>query len=381
MQKKIIALAVAGVVSGAAFAQTNVTVYGVVDQGYLYSKSDARPTDANGTNKFSGLADGGLNGTRIGFKGEEALGNGLKAIFTQEYGKDADENTAMWNTRQSFVGLASDKWGSFTLGRQYNAASHAVGRNNANDVTGMNPYNVLQGQNGSQIRSMGGSARQDNVVKYMSPTWSGFSFIANYTFGEATNATSATASNVYNAADVSDNGRYSLLGSYANGPFNIDVAYAGQSNVRSTYTPGATYDNEGKDISEWYIGGAYDFKVVKLFAHYQDLSNDTNVLTAVTDQKWWAVSAQVPVGAAGKFIVEYAKQKVEFNNANNVSDGTNDGWGIAYWHDLSKRTRLYAGVSQIDLDSNPGALPTGYKSVLTPDEKTTSYYMGIRHAF
>ena len=127
MQKKIIALAVAGLVSGVAFAQTNVTVYGVVDQGYAYSSSNAA---VNGTNKFSGIKDGGLSGSRFGFKGEEALGNGLKAIFTLEYGKDGDNNSDVSNffTRQSFVGLSSN-YGTFTLGRQYNAASDVYSQN------------------------------------------------------------------------------------------------------------------------------------------------------------------------------------------------------------------------------------------------------------
>ncbi|MDR3221457.1 MAG: porin, partial [Candidatus Accumulibacter sp.] len=76
MQKKIIALAVAGLVSGAAFAQSNVTVYGRADASYAYSKTDFK--------KFQGVENGlGIGGgsSRLGFMGEEALGNGLKALF------------------------------------------------------------------------------------------------------------------------------------------------------------------------------------------------------------------------------------------------------------------------------------------------------------
>ena len=151
MQKKIIALAVAGLVSGVAFAQTNVTVYGVVDQGFAYSSSNAF---GNGTNKFSGLKDGGLSGSRFGFKGEEALGNGLKAIFTMEYGKDSDSDSSVANffVRQAFVGL-SNNYGTASLGRQYNAASDVYGQNSSNGVVNAMPVNVFQGQNGSQIRS------------------------------------------------------------------------------------------------------------------------------------------------------------------------------------------------------------------------------------
>ena len=265
MQKKIIALAVAGLVSGVAFAQTNVTVYGVVDQSYTYSKSDnGLKGAASGTNKFSGLKDGGMSGSRFGFKGEEALGNGLKAIFTLEYGKDADNNSDVSNffTRQSFVGLSSN-YGTLSAGRQYNAASDVYALNNSNGVINAMPVNVFQGVLGSQIRSQGGSARQDNVIKYVSPTFSGFSVRANYTFGETSKtAAAATVPAGYAPAteiSTTDNGRYSIAGSYANGPLGVDLAYAGTSNVRTTYAPGATYNGEGNDINEWYIGGRSDF--------------------------------------------------------------------------------------------------------------------------
>ena len=131
MQKKIIALAVAGLVSGVAFAQTNVTIYGVADVGYTYSQSD-RGNGLSGDYKFSGLRDGtdnGQNGSRIGFKGEEALGNGLKAIFVTELRISQTEGTQSGVARRTFVGLSSSKFGTFTAGRQYSAAGDVVGKN------------------------------------------------------------------------------------------------------------------------------------------------------------------------------------------------------------------------------------------------------------
>jgi predicted porin len=97
MQKKLIALAVASLASGAAFAQTNVTMYGIADAGYVYSQGDASLRSC-GTNKFSGIQSGLLSGSRLGFKGEEALGNGLKAVFTLEYSLGIDNNSGVGNT-------------------------------------------------------------------------------------------------------------------------------------------------------------------------------------------------------------------------------------------------------------------------------------------
>ena len=406
MQKKIIALAVAGLVSGVAFAQTNVTVYGVIDQSFTYSKSDNGLTGAaSGTNKFSGIRDGGLSGSRFGFKGEEALGNGLKAIFTMEYGKDSDSNTTptgangtSFTVRQAFVGL-SNNYGTATIGRQYTAASDNYGQNSSNGVVDAMPVNVLQGANGSQLVSAGGNARQDNMIKYVSPKFSGFSFGANYSFGEA--GTSGITGGTPSTAGTSDNGRYTIVGSYANGPFGADLAYAGQSSVYSNYLTAATYqkdlngnnlyktasagaDGQGKGINEWYIGGRYDFKVVKLYASYQDMNNKTDIVDANTGSKLWQVGLSAPVGANGLAMLEYAEVRFKDDNASDPTDkadGKNKGFGIGYQHSLSKRTTLYTFVSQIKYDNNTGSTGSWISGIGAAGEKTNTFSAGVRHTF
>jgi hypothetical protein len=76
MQKKLIVLALAAVTSGAAFAQSNVSIYGTVDMGYLYREGKGRSSHALQSNSAQ---------SSIGFKGVEDLGNGLKALFDLEY--------------------------------------------------------------------------------------------------------------------------------------------------------------------------------------------------------------------------------------------------------------------------------------------------------
>src|SRR5574343_769927 len=102
MQKKIIALAVAALASSAAFAQTNVTVYGVVDMGQAFVKSSG--SDVANTNQGTvGRLDS--NSSYLGFKGVEDLGNGLKAVFQYETGFSTDTGGALAGGRDSFVGL------------------------------------------------------------------------------------------------------------------------------------------------------------------------------------------------------------------------------------------------------------------------------------
>ncbi|MDE2585773.1 MAG: porin, partial [Betaproteobacteria bacterium] len=100
MQKKIIALAVAGLASTAAFADTNVQIYGILDMGIghsqnSYNQSSLSPGGsspiANAADKYAntgvtGMFNGGMSASRIGLKGSEDLGNGLKAVFKLETG-------------------------------------------------------------------------------------------------------------------------------------------------------------------------------------------------------------------------------------------------------------------------------------------------------
>src|SRR5262245_56249829 len=118
MQKKLIALAVAGLASTAAFAQSNVTIYGVLQPSYDMMSQN------NGAPDFNEMS---WNNTRIGFKGEEALGNGLKAIFQIESkvsitqrGEDGGDPESLLASRDSWVGLAGG-FGSITFGNHQSA--------------------------------------------------------------------------------------------------------------------------------------------------------------------------------------------------------------------------------------------------------------------
>ena len=91
MQKKLIAMAVAGLASGAALAQSNVTVYGIVDMAYIRGAAD-------GASSRTFINSGGLSGSRLGFKGVEDLGNGLKAVFNLEWGMEVDQQLGLGQT-------------------------------------------------------------------------------------------------------------------------------------------------------------------------------------------------------------------------------------------------------------------------------------------
>ncbi|MDR1934555.1 MAG: porin [Candidatus Accumulibacter sp.] len=371
MQKKIIALAVAGLVSGAAFAQSNVTIYGIADAAYVYSKSD--------DNKFSGIDSGGWSGGRIGFRGEEALGNGLKAIFTYEFGSNIDENSAFNRTRQAFVGL-SGGFGSVTLGRQYAPSFLYLGATSANDITGVNPVDLALGSYFVTMQTGDGS-RWNNSVAYNSPNWSGLDFRVIYGFGESVGhritseptitipstpgeypledivGTDETDHGTY---DTSDSGRFGLGVRYANGPLYLTAIY--QQSEES-------FNDVEDGTKAWAIGGNYDFKVVKVFANYVHQKYDDG-----DKQNLFSIGLGVPVSKAGTVHFEY----MQFKDKSFDDENKAKGFGVGYYHDLSKRTRLYANVSQIDNDDN---VKWGFSKTIIAGEKNTNLQLGIRHAF
>lgn len=438
MQKKIIALAVAGLVSGAAFAQSNVTIYGVADVAYLYNKGDAGfttnaagvRTGVDGSRNFSGLVNGGWSGSRIGFKGTEELGNGLKAVFLLEYGYNINEAVGLGNpfqggttTRQSYVGLET-AFGTFTAGRQYAPSYLYLGRNSSNEVTGNYPSDQLQ-SSGGPIATAGGTittnsnSRWNNAIAFQSKDYSGLSTRVMYAFGQTGQTTStsaigavagggtaygsgltydgATGATTQNftagnslTASTSDNGKFAISLDYMNGPLNVDLIYQSQLNVQTAYNNAAAL-TQGSDINEWYIGAGFDFKVVKIMGSYQQLQNKNNAASLNNfDAKVWTVGAIVPVGAAGKVRLEYGSGSMDQNYTTgipvaNQRNGTSSGYALGYTHDLSKRTMLYTSVARmkndddaLDIGNNATGQSTG---VGVRGESNWSVLAGVRHLF
>jgi len=384
MQKKLIALAVASVASGAAFAQTNVTMYGIADAGYIYSQGDG--VLGVGTNKFSGIQSGLLSGSRLGFRGEEALGNGLKAVFTLEYSLNIDNNSGVGSTgglnaRQQFVGLAGG-FGQIALGRQYSPGYMATVNNDPAGGAAFEPQSYMTAQAGNTITPNSG-ARWDNALTYTTPNWGGFTGKAIYSFGENSSCTVATPTVANPAAtttfttlndgcvSTTDNSRWALGANFAAGGFNVDAVYQ----VRQSVMPVGVVSNSalwGDDIAEWYIGGSFDLKFVKLMASYQD-QNDKNRIN--NDNSTWSLGAVIPLGNAA---IHLAWAQTDFDQG--LVDGKSNGAMIAGTYAMSKRTTAYAGYVWTKNDNDSVGLgPVG--GVGAPGETNNTFLAGIRHSF
>jgi len=388
MNKKIIAIAVASLASGVAVAQSNVTMYGIVDTMYVYSQGNAGV--GGGTNKFSGLAGGGgTAGNRLGFKGEEALGNGLKAVFTLEYGLNIDNNsgvgTSGLNARQQFVGLAGN-WGTVALGRQYAPAFDATANNDALEATDLGIQSSLSVYSGSTI-TPNSPARFDNAVTYTSPNWGGFTGKAIYGFGES------KIDNTWNDSvnSIWDNGKVGLGLNYNNGPLNVDLVFQSRLQVAvPNPIPGGTLKapGGGSSINEWYAGANYDFNVVKIYGSYQGLDNNNRLVgpdlgqfAAIESSNIWTVGVTAPVGN-GVFGLSYGR--LSLDRADN-SSGNSWGWGAMYQYNLSKRTALYGAYSYFDNSRNSVRVQAQVAGdgdgIGARGESNYALGAGIRHSF
>lgn len=328
MKKSLLALAVLASFAGVASAQTNVTVYGIVDMGL-------ERTDTNTTDPKWALDSGRQSGSRLGFKGTEDLGGGLSASFQLENGFAADTGRQLQDNRlfgrQAWVGL-NGGFGSVKFGRQYTPIFVAVGAVDPFE-TGLAGSLEASTSNFGTVNTFG--TRMDNTVNY-SLTAGAFSGQVAYGFGEV-------------AGDTTANRQLGLSFGYANGPVNAVLAYHKQENATGTLSD-----------KTLFVGGTYNFGVVKAHASYADNKDE---ILAVGKSRDYMLGVSAPVGA-GSVLGTFQREK------NRDSDEKSNVFAVGYIHNLSKRTNLYTSLGYAK-DEAPGVA----------DEKRNMFNVGIRHKF
>ena len=284
MKKSLIALAVLGSVAGMAQAQSSVSVYGIVD-AVLHKDKDAS----------AALTSGGVSGSRLGFKGTEDLGGGLKANFLLEHGFKVDtgkmgEDGATFN-RQAYLGL-SGGFGEIKFGRIWTAYDDISGATNPVFDSVLAPTNVWA--------STGYAANPSNGIYYASPSMGGVSGAFSTNLKEGT-----------------DNQSNSFHVKYEGGPVYAGVAYQVDKVT-------------GGDTKFTRVNGSYDLGVAKLLAGYGNVKAGSAKTTDLS------FGADVPLGANLTLSAGYASSK-----ADGAERASGLGLGVAY--SLSKRTTVYGG--------------------------------------
>ena len=382
MQKKLIALAIAGLASSAAFAQTNVTIYGIADLGYVNATSDV--TGA-ADKEFSGIATGNASGSRLGFRAVEDLGGGWSAGALYEFGTlnpdggaagSAASVSGLGSIRQSYIHLTSTSMGSFQGGRIYTPGHNTLIKFDPEGASLFGPASRLTtGMGGSINVGTINNSRLNNSVAWLSPNWKGFTAQAQYSFGESGRATTGST----------DDQKFWGLGvDYTNGPLAVAFAYHDFSDYLGTVAAASE-----TELTEWIVGASYDFGMLKLFGSYNDLDADNmatvggaGVAGAKVEGDMWQMGVTIPVFKAGSVHVSYANLDRDARAAAGAAKVNQDadGWGLSYWHNLSKRTTLYIGYTEVNND-NGSAITVGGVGAPSAGKDSSGYGMGMRHTF
>ncbi len=342
MKKSVIALAVLAA-SGAAMAQSSVTLYGIVDAhvGSCKNSLGAASYSCADTSGISqtGVNSGGLSTSRWGLKGSEDLGNGLKAMFQLEQGFKADDGAGPTAgtqfDRQAWVGLQGGfgtvqlgkNWGPFDV---FHDAVNAVGNMN------MSPTDAVNAAAGGDYTS-----NLSNMVTYTSPTMGGFSGSIGMKFGEDKTTT------------TSANDTVSLYLKYANGPLQVGYAYQNQEAALG-------------DTTFSLVGGSYDFGSFKLVGSYTAVDRDSSATLNQDSEYQFGVS--VPMGAVNLYL-GYANAETE--NTAGAKQVQADGFSLVGTYALSKRTDLYAAYKSVSRENGAG-VETG---------ELKQFALGVRHSF
>jgi predicted porin len=341
MQKNLIALAVAALASGAALAQSsNVQIYGVVDVGFSH-RSDSYVSNVSSKNAID---DGLSTGSRLGFKGTEDLGNGLTALFTLEAGFAADTGNHRQSSRlfgrQAFLGLTGG-FGTVIAGRLYTPHYSFLNAIDPFKAGTVGRYrNVFEAGLAAGGENLFDPTRVDNAVAYVSPTFGGFNVTAAY---------STNAIDQEHAENNHDNKVIALLPRYTNGPIDVGVSY---HRIMDSDSGAGVLGAIKPMITNWAVGGTYDFKVVKLAAFYD--KNKLSVSNAGWDDitlKSWLLGVTVPFG---KHAIQASYTQSKLDDQTDDSAGKAKQYALGYTYALSKRTSFYAAIADISNDNEKG---------------------------
>jgi general bacterial porin, GBP family len=347
----VAALAAAG--QSTAWAQSTLTLYGIVDSAVQYGKfnSTVSPTAM--------AASGNLQASRFGFRGSEDLGGGYRANFQLETGFNTytgvGGGTTMFN-RGASVGLSSTTYGSVDAGFMYLPIYWVFLASDVATYGLSNPAAIMSLEHTVTLGKSGTGGFYPNAVRYRTPNFNGLTSEIGYSFG-AQNASGQTA----DGRNIGVNVMYQRFGMMLGYGFNRYQYYANTSTLTAssqlTHVFAATYGYSGNFIGANYI--------------YSKRTDATN---------WFAsailLNAKIPAGP-GDIELGVAKR---IENA----DARAMAYNAGYVYFLSKRTQLYGYASMITNNSHSSqgfALLNSTYSTVTPGFDPWAVTVGLRTSF
>lgn len=330
-----------------AAAQSQVTIYGIIDTNIEYLNN--QPKADGGKGNLLRMNNSGLQGPRVGFRGSEDLGGGLKAIFTLEHGFNSDTGTpadsARFFNRGSFIGLEA-KNHRVTLGRQYTSIFDALLFITPLAYAGAyEPFSPLLG-----------NLRNDNSVKYRF-NMNGWVAQAHYAFGEQTSSKSANAA-------------WGGFLSYVNHGWNATLV-ADQQN-------GADVNGAHSRSRKLAAAASYQLNpALRLTGGYRWGENKTDAgVNALRDDFWW-LGANYQLNNPLTLNLAYYQDNVKSRNGVGDQPTTRQLTAQAIYA-LSKRTDLYAAASHA---KNAGLNFAALSTLSAGSRSQSGVSLGVRHRF
>jgi predicted porin len=361
MNKKLIALAVAGAtLAPAAMAQTAnpVTLYGRIWVAFENVKADGGSAAPIGSrNRVSN------NGSSlIGFRGTEDLGGGLKAFFQLETEVRPDQNDSPFSNRNSGVGLQGN-FGSVLLGRwdtPFKLANSSIDPFGTTTIAG---FTSAMSDRGNFDR------REQNVVQYWSPNFSGLTFRASYTANEGKTATVNPVVTSFNAV-------------YAQGPIYVSTAWEKHKDIFKNYT-GAVANVAGADETGVSLGGHVTFGPVRVGGLLQKFKKNGGGTTRTSDQKAQMFNLIYTAGK-NQFVYQLQRSKdgaTRATAATAVTEPDTKVNSVGYFYNFSRRTTLVAVYTQTK-NNVTGLGNLGANTLaIAADQDPRGFSIGLRHTF
>ena len=373
MKKSLLALATIGAFAGAAHAQSSVTVYGLLDQSVLTTDKKALSTGIS-TRATNTGGDGQMAGSRLGFRGTEDLGSGLRANFVFEMGLSASEayNGTSFGTRLGYAELESKTIGAIRAGRQV-SPTKAVNDGYTTFANSTFASGAVAGGNETldttdYLGTGNAGDRVGNAITYLTPVISGFQAqvqVARDTSTasgvETTRAASATTV-VAGSQLTGQTNQLNFGASYTMGIFSVMYGRADQSAHAAGAETQTTHDAVGARatvMGATTLFATYNRKTVKLSGVTQNERDD------------WTVGVNHSIGKVD-LKAAYGMGKVD-HKAGTGTVGVHKLTGIqaGAFYNLSKRTNVYAAAGQ-----------TTTKTDNTSNEASNlGYIAGLRHTF
>ena len=389
MKKVLIATLLAAVTS-LVYAQSSVTVYGLLDVGYIGTNYKGVGTSATTNQTTNAIGNSAEQSSRLGFKGQEDLGSGTLALFTLETGLNPDQSTlSSFNTRQAFVGLKQAGLGTAAIGTQYTPVYNAVvvtDAGQANNMLGSLIYTSNPQANGNSgsapfanTSSSSGTSdsftvRTSNALTLSSDTFAGFQGQA-LVVSNGTNTTQTDAT----TGGKNTNSGWGLGANYTWNKLYVTAAYQALKNYTTgtltSPTPALWTTASGgvnTQDNQTYAAATYDFGILKAYAQYINRKATDSLNTG-----YYAQRRAEQIGVRGFFTpriegwVSAGLGKTSaFGAGQPTANFTGYQLGSNYW--LSKRTNAYAIF---------GSTQTSSVAPSTAAVSSNGYAVGVRHTF